>query len=165
MELSFLKVAENFADIKDLHNPERGDAMYSIADNKYKVPRLGLVDSDRLINRAKKVLGKYQAEIIGAVSVDGGDYSEVEAGIKLMTLIDSMLAQDDVNALKYELCEATFIEVNGSFVQLRENLINSKIKCRDDLMAIALVYLEVNASDFFSHRLITSLLQRAQTAD
>lgn len=164
MEFSFIKVAENFADIENVNIPERGDATYSIGDNEFKVARLTLIESDKLINKAKKVLSKYQSELVGEITADAGDYSEEQAGMKLMGLIDSMLAQDDVNALKYELCAATQIKVNGNFVQLRENLINSNIKNREDLMAIALVYLEVNAAGFFSQRLITNLLTRAQTA-
>ena len=165
MELSFFAAAQNFADVSDFTKPERGDAFFSIGENQYKIQRMSLIESDKLINRAKKILSKYQAEIMSTVANDNAEYSQTEAGIKMMALLDSMLAQDDVNDLKYDLCKATHIKVNDVFVELRENLINTKIKNRDDLMAIALLYLEVNAADFFSRRLITSLLQRAQTAD
>ena len=165
MDLSFIKLAEKFADIDNVNIPERGDCTFSIDGNDFKIGRLSLIDSDKLINKSKKVLSKYQSDLLSTVSVDSVDYSEQEAGVKIMALIDSMFAQDDVNELKYELCFASMIKVNDSYVSLRENLINTKIKSRDDLMAIALVYLEVNAAGFFSQRLITSLLQRAQTAD
>ena len=165
MNFSFLKIAENFADIQNANIPERGDVTFSIGTNDFKVPRLNLIDSDKLINKTKQVLSKYKAEIVGVLANDGGEYSAQEAGMRLMSLIDSMLSQDDVNALKYELCAATSIKLDNQFLHLRENLINSHIKSRDDLMAIALIYLEVNAAGFFSQRLITSLLSRAQTAE
>ncbi len=165
MELSFIKLAEKFADIQNVNIPERGDCTFSIDGNDFKIGRLSLIDSDKLLNKSKKVLLKYKEDLLIKLSVDSADYSEQEAGLKIMFHIESICAEDDVNELKYELCFASMIKVNDLYVSLRENLINTKIKSRNDLMAIALLYLEVNAAGFFSHPLIISLLQRAQTAD
>ena len=164
MEFKFLKIAEYFAELENVNIQERGDATFTIDGNNFKVNRLPLVESDRLINRTKRILSKYQNSILAEFTGDQSDYSEKQAGAKVMGLIETMLSEEDVNNLKYELCASTLIELNGAFVHLKEAVINSKINNRDDLMAVALVYLEVNAAGFFTQRLITSLLSRAQTA-